>query len=128
MLTSGFSSSLKALHERPRSHQQPGSAGAAGVLEGVGAVLRGWLQPHHEETRVRSCSQVTSHLSSRRSNVPPLLQVQVLLARRAAEGGQRGEQNERVSAGGAAGEQGGAVLVRVGLLYPGLIKSNSGPS
>lgn len=44
---------VKTVHERPRVGQQSWVTGAAGVLEGVGAVLCVRLQPHHEETRVR---------------------------------------------------------------------------
>ena len=38
--------------EHPRPHQQPGSPGAAGLLEGVNALLRYRIQPHRQETRV----------------------------------------------------------------------------
>lgn len=45
---------MEAVPEGSRAGQQPGPAGAVGLLEGVLPLLSGRLQPHHEETQVQA--------------------------------------------------------------------------
>lgn len=44
---------MEAVPEGSCAGQQPGLAGAVGLLEGVLPLLSGRLQPHHEETQVQ---------------------------------------------------------------------------